>query len=58
MRAACHDADQRGTSLGRSAADTTSAGSALEAGARKARATPKASTNPKIGTTDVGPVAA
>ena len=37
---------------------TTSAGRAREAGARKARATPNASTSPKMGSTDVGPVAA
>jgi hypothetical protein len=35
-------------------AATTSAGSARAAGARKARATPNASTSAKIGPTDVG----
>ncbi len=58
MSAACHVADWRAVSQGRRVADTLSAGSDRVAGVAKARAVPNAITRRKIGSVDVGSVAA
>src|SRR6266508_2857478 len=56
--AACQVAELRATSHGSRSGGAMSDGSALVAGAAKARATPKAKTMRKIGVADVGSVLA
>src|SRR2546421_191768 len=56
--AACHMAECRGMSQGRCSGGTMSAGNERDAGATKARATPKPNTIMKMGPADVGRVCA